>query len=209
MGTPERRSICTSAVRGCGFRYSPDYDESEAGARGLAPGAATGYLVRSASSRERVFNVAATVCDRLVRDDGTLGDACGGLPAGPVNGLTYCQAWNGKSLRFQSSLSVRHGGPAFRIKVRTVLFDQWQRRIGCGDLRTGDIEVACCWDGKQLQVLPILSEQRIDFGASFHTDDIDSDGYLNCPFSRTLPAGLRAGRTGCTIQVPVCLSRTS
>lgn len=101
---------------------------------------------------------------------------CDSLPAGPQNSSQY---WQGpkddlRPLSFQ--LSVKQGGPAFRITVRSRL-----RSLSHNlDLVTaGDIEVASCQDGKQLQSLPIVAWQPIDFGASFHAEDINFDGYLD------------------------------
>jgi hypothetical protein len=45
--------------------------------------------------------------------------------------------------------------------------------------RAGEIEIARCQDGKRLQLLPILSDQPLDFGSTFHSDDINFDGYLD------------------------------
>ena len=45
--------------------------------------------------------------------------------------------------------------------------------------RAGEIEVARCEDGKQLQVLPITADQPIAFGSTFHADDLNFDGYLD------------------------------
>ena len=41
------------------------------------------------------------------------------------------------------------------------------------------MEVAACEDGKQLQVLPVMAWQPIDFGATFAAHDINFDGYLD------------------------------
>jgi hypothetical protein len=49
------------------------------------------------------------------------------------------------------------------------------------------IEVARSQDGKQLQLLPIMAWQPIDFGASFHADDINFDGYLDFSVLTELP----------------------
>ena len=102
-------------------------------------------------------------------------DVCGGLPTGspkwaaagwpdPKNAL--------HPVSFQ--LSVKQGGPAFRITVGAFLHQLADRPI-----HAGDIEVARCQDGKRLQLLPILSDQPLDFGASFHAEDINFDGYLD------------------------------
>jgi hypothetical protein len=100
-------------------------------------------------------------------------DVCGGLPTGDPKALNF---WGGTDklpppASFQ--LSVKRGGPAFRITVRPLAFDYKRNGVA---VHAGDIEVARCQDGKQLQVLPILAWQPINFGASFHADDINFDG---------------------------------
>jgi hypothetical protein len=75
-------------------------------------------------------------------------------------------------------LSVKPGGSAFRITVRPL----WQLNAdgrAVVDTHAGDIEVVRCHDGEPLQVLPITSDQPINFGATFHADDINFDGYLD------------------------------
>ncbi len=47
------------------------------------------------------------------------------------------------------------------------------------ETRAGEIEVARCEDGKKFQVLPIAADQPMNFGATFHADDINFDGYLD------------------------------
>jgi hypothetical protein len=47
------------------------------------------------------------------------------------------------------------------------------------DGHAGDIEVAHCQDGKPLQVLRVTADQPINFGATFHAEDINFDGYLD------------------------------
>ena len=115
-------------------------------------------------------------------------DVCGSLPTGPSKGLEY---WpdlaedNPPPLSFH--LSVKHGGPAFRITVRPVSFYSW-RHNGVNDdqpwfhhgvVHAGDIEVARCQDGQRLQSLPIEAQQPINFGRSFHAEDVNFDGYLD------------------------------
>jgi len=46
-------------------------------------------------------------------------------------------------------------------------------------VHAGDIEVARCQDGKQLQSLPVMAWQPINFGRSFHVEDLNFDGYLD------------------------------
>jgi hypothetical protein len=114
-------------------------------------------------------------------------DVCGGLPSDAPKGLEY---WpdlaedNPPPLPFH--LSVKRGGPDFRITVRPVSFSSWMNREGFdqpwwhhGIVYAGDIEVARCEDGKQLQLLPITAWQPINFGRSFHAEDVNFDGYLD------------------------------
>jgi hypothetical protein len=103
-------------------------------------------------------------------------DVCAGLPTGNPDGLKF---WGGTDklpppVSFQ--LSVKRGGPTFRITVRPVVFDHKGDGIA---VHAGDIEVARCQNGKRLQVLPILAWQPINFGASFQADDINFDDYLD------------------------------
>ena len=102
-------------------------------------------------------------------------DVCDGLPAGPPKGSEPV----GSNLPLSFKLSVGQGGPAFRITVRPI----WQLNAGlpivADDDHAGDIEVAHCQDGEPLQVLRITSDQGINFGATFHTEDINFDGYLD------------------------------
>jgi len=103
-------------------------------------------------------------------------DVCGGLPTGDPKALSFWGAKDKLPPPASFQLSVKRGGPAFRITVRPLAFDLKGNGIA---VHAGDIEVARCRDGKQLQVLPILAWQPIDFGASFHADDINFDGYLD------------------------------
>jgi hypothetical protein len=102
-------------------------------------------------------------------------DVCDGLQAGPPKGSEFV----GSNLPLSFKLSVRQGGPAFRITVRPL----WQQNAGGvilgDDGHAGDIEVAHCQDGKPLQVLRVTAEQPINFGATFHAEDINFDGYLD------------------------------
>jgi len=76
-------------------------------------------------------------------------------------------------------LSPESGGTAFRITVRPLWrLDESSRIVG-DDTQVGDIEVARCQDGKRLQVLPILADQPIIFGSTFHAEDLNFDGYLD------------------------------
>src|SRR5579863_1587891 len=106
-------------------------------------------------------------------------DVCSGLPTGDPKALNFWGAAETLPPPASFQLSVKQGGPAFRITVRPI----WQLSAGrvlSDDDHAGEIEVARCEDGMQLQVLPILAAgQSIDFGASFHADDINFDGYLD------------------------------
>jgi hypothetical protein len=101
-------------------------------------------------------------------------DVCGGLPASPPNDSDMWRPYESPSFQ----LSVKPGGSAFRITVRPL----WQLNAdgrAVVDTHAGDIEVVRCQDGEQLQVLPITADQPINFGATFHADDINFDGYLD------------------------------
>jgi hypothetical protein len=103
-------------------------------------------------------------------------DVCGGLPTGDPKAFDFWGSTDRQPPAVAFQLSVKRGGPAFRIRVRPIPF----RYEGDGvAVHAGDIEVARCQDGKQLQLLPIMAWQPIDFGASFHADDINFDGYLD------------------------------
>ncbi len=101
-------------------------------------------------------------------------DMCQGLPIGPPNGSNYADT--PRPLAFR--LSVKPGGPAFRITVRPLLFD-WQSINSPNPVRAGEIEVARCQDGARLQLIPIMAMQPIDFAATFGAQDINFDGYLD------------------------------
>ncbi len=98
----------------------------------------------------------------------------------------------GSNLPLSFKLSVGQGGPAFRITVRPI----WQLNAGlpivADDDHAGDIEVAHCQDGKPLQLLRITADQPINFGATFHAEDINFDGYLD--FSVLTEFSAKSGR---------------
>ncbi len=101
-------------------------------------------------------------------------DVCDRLPASPPkqSGLSE----SNEPLSFK--LSVKSGGPAFRITVRPL----WQIKAGreiIAEARAGEIEVARCKDGKQLQVLSIAADQPLSFSYSFQAEDLNFDGYLD------------------------------
>ena len=117
-------------------------------------------------------------------------DACDGLPTGLKDPKFDLFPAVPQTLSFQ--LSVKRGGPAFRITVRP----GWQRNGDYenpwrGDVEfvhAGDIEVARCQDGIRLQVLPIMASQPLDFGPTFHAEDINFDGYLDFSILREYAA---------------------
>ena len=99
---------------------------------------------------------------------------CDGLPEGPPKEA----ALYGSNEPLSFKLSLKSGGAAFRITVRPL----WQikaDRVILDEARAGEIEVARCQDGKQLQVLPIAADQPMNFGSTFHAEDINFDGYLD------------------------------
>ena len=101
-------------------------------------------------------------------------DVCDGLPSSPPKGAELF----GSNEPLSFKLSVKSGGAAFRITVRPI----WQIKadhVIIDETRAGEIEVARCEDGKQLQVLPLTADQEISFGSTFHADDINFDGYLD------------------------------
>jgi hypothetical protein len=101
-------------------------------------------------------------------------DVCQGLPTRPPNASN--NADTPRPLAFR--LSVKPGGPAFRITVRPLLFDS-QSINSPNPVHAGDVEVARCRDGARLQLIPIMAVQPIDFAATFSAQDINFDGYLD------------------------------
>src|ERR1039457_4806415 len=100
--------------------------------------------------------------------------ACDGLPTGFPEGSEFLDLFSDIPQTLSFQLSVKHGGPAFRITVRP----GWQHN---GDyekpwrhdgvfVHAGDIEVARCQDGKRLQLLPLMAWQPLNFGLTFHAD---------------------------------------
>jgi hypothetical protein len=104
-------------------------------------------------------------------------DVCDGLPAGPpkASGSPFYEDL-GQPPPLSFRLSVKPGGPAFRIMVRPLSFDYKGDGVAA---HAGDIEVARCQDGERLQLLPIMAWQPLKFGSTFHADDINFDGYLD------------------------------
>ena len=108
-------------------------------------------------------------------------DVCSSLPAAPSKPSIGGGHWgysNGRTpppLSFR--LSVTRDGPEFRITVSNLPLTGWQFKNEI--VHAGDIEVASCRDGKQLQSLPIMAWQAIHFGTSLVAQDINFDGYLD------------------------------
>jgi hypothetical protein len=103
-------------------------------------------------------------------------DVCAGLPAEAPKALVYWpDAAGDKPAPFSFRVPVKPGGQAFLITVRSVPFSQWETNGG----PMGEIEIARCQDGKQVQLLPITTAyyQAINFGRSFHVEDVNFDGY--------------------------------
>ncbi len=71
-------------------------------------------------------------------------------------------------------LPVSAVGPSFLITVRNFDVDVKSNQ----PVRTGEIEVARCQDGKRVQILPIMGN-AFGFGDNFRTFDINFDGYLD------------------------------
>jgi len=117
-------------------------------------------------------------------------DGCGGLPAGPKNGRDY---WPDARVDGRAPgvyrLQPKPGGPAFRITV-TTLEPSWG--ADAVPVHAGDIEVARCQDGKQIQQFPIMAWQPINFGLSFDTTDINFDGYRDFSVLTEYAAGWKA-----------------
>ncbi len=106
---------------------------------------------------------------------------CGGLPAGPANGSEFRDLFAEHPPALSFHLAVKAGGRGFRITVRPAsheIFDGWQQHP-LTLVHAGDIEVASCQDGKQLQLLPFTAWQPLNFGPTFRADDINFDGYLD------------------------------
>ena len=102
-------------------------------------------------------------------------DVCHGL-AGPPKGSEFrIESRSEAPLSLSFQLSVKPDRPAFRITVRSLSFSDPEGVLA----NAGDIEVASCRNGERLQLLPIMAYQALNFGASFHADDINFDGYLD------------------------------
>lgn len=102
-------------------------------------------------------------------------DSCDGLPGGPLQGDVSLESNEAHSY----TLSVKPGGPAFRITVRPLWRLDSDRDIVIDSTRAGDIDVARCTNGERVQVLPIASDQPLSFASTFHAEDLNFDGYLD------------------------------
>jgi hypothetical protein len=74
-------------------------------------------------------------------------------------------------------LPVKSGGPEFRITIRPIPIVRPPNDDAF--VHSGDIEVERCQDGKQLQVLPLMAWQPVNFAPTFHAQDVNFDGYLD------------------------------
>jgi hypothetical protein len=107
-------------------------------------------------------------------------DVCEGLP-GQGDTQHKDQFWpflppnTGIPAPVSYRVSVKDGGPVFRITVRVVspLLDLNQ------SVHVGDVQVARCSDGKRLTSLPFFADQPLNFGSSFKVEDINFDGYFD------------------------------
>lgn len=110
-----------------------------------------------------------------------LADVCSNLPAAPsepsIGGGYWGYSNESTPPPLSYRLTVKPGGPAFRITVSNLPLTGWQFKNEI--VHAGDIEVASCRDGKQLQSLPIMAWQAIHFGTSLVAQDINFDGYLD------------------------------
>lgn len=97
-------------------------------------------------------------------------DVCQGLPPAPSESV----ADGHRSGVFR--LSVKPGGPAFRITIRSIPIESHDGIF----VHAGDIEVARCRDGTRLQLIALMAWQSdVYFASSFHAQDINFDGYLD------------------------------
>jgi hypothetical protein len=107
-----------------------------------------------------------------------LADVCDGLPTRPA--ADHDERFPFRPLKTQIPrqrpyrLSVKEGGPAFRITIRPFPFNGSDKVV-----QAGEIVVARCQDGKPLQSLPFMAWQPLDFGETFDALDINFDGYLD------------------------------
>jgi hypothetical protein len=95
-------------------------------------------------------------------------DVCEGLPSGPGDMSKYLD----RPMTSVFRMSVKSGGPVFRITVRPLLYSYRNESV-----HAGDIEIARCQDGKRIQTLQIQAWQPINFGATFVAQDINFDSY--------------------------------
>jgi hypothetical protein len=95
---------------------------------------------------------------------------CNGLPGGPGDSSKFLDKPVTKAYR----ISVTPGGPAFRVTVHPLLDHNENRPV-----HAGNIEIARCQDGRQVQILSIQASQPINFAATFVAQDINFDGYAD------------------------------
>ena len=101
-------------------------------------------------------------------------DVCGGLPTGFPKWAPMTDPKDDlHPVSFQ--LSVKQGGPAFRITVRSLWNSiGWPARFTQAILR---------WHAARTEsgysCYRSLADQPLNFGASFHAEDINFDGYLD------------------------------
>lgn len=103
---------------------------------------------------------------------------CDGLPASPPKDAEYADLFPAAARPAAFGVSVKPGGPAFRITVLPAPADSFANgRDEMG--HAGDIEVASCQSGKRLPLLPFMASQPLNFGPTFHAADINFEGYLD------------------------------
>jgi hypothetical protein len=105
----------------------------------------------------RMFLLSADTC-RALLDAPT-------EPAGPDPGPQHEMSFR---------LSVHARGPAFHIVVRSAGSPNVLNKL----THLGDIEVSRCSDGRRVQTLPVFAWNQFPV-SSFHTQDINFDGYLD------------------------------
>lgn len=109
-------------------------------------------------------------------------DVCQGLPSQGDGSVVFWQYETTDSPPPPVSyrLSVRGGGPTFRITIRVLRPPPDAQSFGGAEMiHAGDIDVARCSDGKRLQRLPFMAWQPLNFGSTFVPQDINFDGYLD------------------------------
>jgi hypothetical protein len=100
-------------------------------------------------------------------------DVCRGIPLAPSQLSIEDRRADLHPYIFR--VQVKPGGPAFRITIRSFPSEDWQDHF----VHAGDVDVVACEDGKLVQTLPIMAEQKINFGGTFQAYDVNFDGYLD------------------------------